>query len=43
MGTFEMDVIWVYIFVFLIIVGAIIGGIICCMGDSNDTPDEGEK
>ena len=30
MGTFEMDAMWIYVFAFLIIAGAVIGGIICC-------------
>mmetsp|Transcript_21400 Transcript_21400/g.33101 ORF Transcript_21400/g.33101 Transcript_21400/m.33101 type:complete len:113 (-) Transcript_21400:51-389(-) len=45
MGTFEMDVIWIYIFAALILIGAIIGGILCCCsGDASkeETP-EGEK
>ena len=38
-GAFEVDVIWLYILGVLIIVGVVVGGIICCCsGPTEEKP-----
>ena len=40
MGTFEVDVVWLYILGALIVIGVVIGAIICCCTKKDD---EGKK